>query len=453
MPNPKLIFATDLHGNIKGFRSVLCHAASHGISTVVFGGDINPKKHFLRFKDGTILPDRFFPDLGFNPDVFNAWLGDVAEKNRLAQESRDPPKFLAVDDSHYGVTVRLDFNMFSARFRLLYERLWVHTRGERVYIGRADLPSAESGTPESARKFFAYPKEAERELILTKILPLIKRKIPSWIVKSVSEEDILEAYLSAAGDTFHDSSERSTPKKLLYSLMRDAITKSFADESGKLLKVLKEWEVRGTHYATIEKGQLNWLKTVLFPELAEFMHSDSSRQVFIMPGNDDVTGTLSTLDSAERKGILTQVHGKVVPLNSHFFIGGYSFVSDLPPNVLGDWLKDELAIASDLRDNFGSCVQERTVLSIHVPPRDGLLDITSSGKHIGSSAVREYLANSSHPLVLTGHVHEAPTVSGSWSEIIGNTMVINPGASHDTGVDAVVLDLGDIKNTKRLKLD
>lgn len=62
------------------------------------------------------------------------------------------------------------------------------------------------------------------------------------------------------------------------------------------------------------------------------------------------------------------------------------------------------------------------VLVSHQPPFDTAADIISSGRHVGSRSVREYLEQSGAILCLTGHIHE----SVGRSELAGCT-VVNPG--------------------------
>lgn len=142
----------------------------------------------------------------------------------------------------------------------------------------------------------------------------------------------------------------------------------------------------------------------------------------------------------------------MLSLSGGLFLGGYSYVSDLPPPLLQDWRKDEAGIISDLRAMFGTSDQERTILSIHVPPKDRRLDMNFEERHIGSSAVTEYLEESKHPLVLVGHVHEVVENHGRWKDRIGNTLIATPGAARRGGVDALLVDSGDIANVSRIKI-
>ncbi|WP_456365124.1 metallophosphoesterase [Thermococcus sp.] len=58
----------------------------------------------------------------------------------------------------------------------------------------------------------------------------------------------------------------------------------------------------------------------------------------------------------------------------------------------------------------------------HVPPYGTKADLTRSGLHVGSRALREFIEEHRVPLVVTGHIHEARTV-----DRLGETVIVNPG--------------------------
>jgi Icc-related predicted phosphoesterase len=66
----------------------------------------------------------------------------------------------------------------------------------------------------------------------------------------------------------------------------------------------------------------------------------------------------------------------------------------------------------------------RHVVLAHAPPRDGQLDRTFLGRHVGSTALREFIERHQPNLVVCGHVHEARGV-----ESLGRTTVVNCGAA------------------------
>jgi hypothetical protein len=68
-----------------------------------------------------------------------------------------------------------------------------------------------------------------------------------------------------------------------------------------------------------------------------------------------------------------------------------------------------------------------TVLVSHSPPRETNCDVTAGRLHVGSRALRSYVERHQPPLVLSGHIHESPRMTGSHRDQIGRTTVVNPG--------------------------
>lgn len=68
-----------------------------------------------------------------------------------------------------------------------------------------------------------------------------------------------------------------------------------------------------------------------------------------------------------------------------------------------------------------------TVYLLHSPPRDTSCDVISTRQHVGSRAIRAFVERVSPRLVLSGHIHESPRVTGQWRDRLGNTTVVNPG--------------------------
>ena len=68
-----------------------------------------------------------------------------------------------------------------------------------------------------------------------------------------------------------------------------------------------------------------------------------------------------------------------------------------------------------------------TVYVLHSPPRDTVCDVTATRQHVGSRAIRAFVETRQPRLVLSGHIHESPRVSGAWRDRVGDTPVVNPG--------------------------
>ncbi|MBK5275454.1 MAG: hypothetical protein JJE30_10435, partial [Desulfuromonadales bacterium] len=67
----------------------------------------------------------------------------------------------------------------------------------------------------------------------------------------------------------------------------------------------------------------------------------------------------------------------------------------------------------------------------HSPPFGTDLDVLSSGEHVGSRAVRDFITRWAREGMLQasfhGHIHESPDVSGSICTVIEGVQCFNPG--------------------------
>lgn len=72
-------------------------------------------------------------------------------------------------------------------------------------------------------------------------------------------------------------------------------------------------------------------------------------------------------------------------------------------------------------------VPDGTVCVLHSPPRGTRCDLMSDGRHVGSRAIRRWVEAHQPPLVLSGHIHESPRISGAWRDTVGRSIVVNPG--------------------------
>jgi Icc-related predicted phosphoesterase len=84
-------------------------------------------------------------------------------------------------------------------------------------------------------------------------------------------------------------------------------------------------------------------------------------------------------------------------------------------------------IAEGLAALCESADPSATVYVLHSPPRDTACDVISTRQHVGSRAIRAFVESRQPRLVLSGHIHESPRVSGAWRDTVGNTPVVNPG--------------------------
>jgi len=84
-------------------------------------------------------------------------------------------------------------------------------------------------------------------------------------------------------------------------------------------------------------------------------------------------------------------------------------------------------IEDDLRERWAS---SNEIVAIHAPP-DGLgLDLCVDGRKVGSRAIGRWVEREQPYMVLSGHLHESPWVSGKSVEEAGRTVVVQPGQYH-----------------------
>jgi len=90
-----------------------------------------------------------------------------------------------------------------------------------------------------------------------------------------------------------------------------------------------------------------------------------------------------------------------------------------------------------------------TLYVLHSPPRDTHCDLVGARAHVGSRAIRAFIERRQPPLVLSGHIHESPRVSGAWRDRIGRTVVVNPGQFGTVRLCGVWFDPARVAETLR----
>jgi uncharacterized protein len=84
----------------------------------------------------------------------------------------------------------------------------------------------------------------------------------------------------------------------------------------------------------------------------------------------------------------------------------------------------EKEIKDGLNGLYARCDPDtKVILMSHMPPKDTKCDIITSGIHVGSSALREFIESKKPDLVLCSHIHEC----GGAEDMMGATRIINIG--------------------------
>jgi Icc-related predicted phosphoesterase len=178
-------------------------------------------------------------------------------------------------------------------------------------------------------------------------------------------------------------------------------------------------------------------------------------ELLLLMGNDDWAANHDVLERHD--GVLWRsMHAKVAEVDG-ITVAGLSWVPITPfaikdwerwedgddeaPARLHGWLSgnggvreyrfepDRRAptIAEALAELAALSPPAETVYLLHSPPRDTSCDVISTRQHVGSRAIRAFIEARQPRLVLSGHIHESPRVSGTWRDRLGGTTVVNPG--------------------------
>jgi Icc-related predicted phosphoesterase len=91
------------------------------------------------------------------------------------------------------------------------------------------------------------------------------------------------------------------------------------------------------------------------------------------------------------------------------------------------FLRDKGTIERDLENLPAPQSMRRTIFVMHSPPFGTNLDAISGGHFVGSRSLRKFIETVQPFLTLHGHIHEAPRLSGKYTDRIGRTLCINPG--------------------------
>jgi len=128
-----------------------------------------------------------------------------------------------------------------------------------------------------------------------------------------------------------------------------------------------------------------------------------------------------------------------------------------PPFILEpidphDYFRGSGTIEEDLRRLPAAEDLRKTIYVMHSPPWGTHLDGIQGGHHVGSRAIRNFIASGQPLLSLHGHIHEGPRLSGGYKDRIGKTLCVNPGQmlSKNKGVpdlQGVVFDLENPEKT------
>jgi Icc-related predicted phosphoesterase len=124
---------------------------------------------------------------------------------------------------------------------------------------------------------------------------------------------------------------------------------------------------------------------------------------------------------------------------------GLQGLSAMPPWRSSMYSFTEQELSGFLGAGHSSIAQAKTrIVLSHAPPH-GVRDRTGLFRHVGSTALRDFIQETQPALVLCGHIHEARGVDS-----LGRTVVVNCGAAKN-GYYAVadVTESGEVRTELR----
>ena len=143
---------------------------------------------------------------------------------------------------------------------------------------------------------------------------------------------------------------------------------------------------------------------------------ESGARVLAVAGNMDREGVRELLREMD-----LDLHGRGLVLGS---VGIMGLGGGTPSPFSTPWELTE----SDARNALASGIIQISsssykVLVSHAPPQGTRIDRSSTGRHVGSKPVREFLLSGAVDLCISGHIHEA-----AGEDTVGNARCVNLGA-------------------------
>ncbi len=237
-------------------------------------------------------------------------------------------------------------------------------------------------------------------------------------------------------------------------------------------------------YEDMVPNQKIFIDQFLSPFLKKFVDTTSVKQIFLIPGNWDLS--YSYLLKKPMEGVI-DLNQKSYQINNGYELIGYPFVPPTPfrpkdyekmddpesawppqknPSYIRTleqtdqltpinpylFLKQRETIREDLDRLPTPPHPKRTIYIMHSPPFGTRLDLIQGKKSAGSRSIKAFIEGHQPLLTLHGHIHESPDLSGAYFDWIGKTLSINPGQSIWKGKElsklyAVTFEMENIEKT------
>jgi len=156
--------------------------------------------------------------------------------------------------------------------------------------------------------------------------------------------------------------------------------------------------------------------------------NETSKEYYFVPGNCDYAKEFPS-DVNERN-----IHGKYARFRDIAIIG---LGGSTPTPFNTPFELSEEMIQKLLNETYSNIKEKynKLILMSHVPPYNTLLDMTKTGRHVGSRSVRKFIEEYNVDLVISGHVHEARNI-----DRLGKTILVNPGPAMQGNYATVIID-------------
>ena len=236
-------------------------------------------------------------------------------------------------------------------------------------------------------------------------------------------------------------------------------------------------------YEDMIPNQKTFIDEFLSSFLKNILDKTSVRQIFLIPGNWDLSYSYLFRKPIENVIDLNQ---RSYLLKNGYELIGYPFVPPTPfrpkdfekmddreapwppqknPSyILSSDQTDQLTpidpypylrgretIGDDLDHLPKPLHRRRAVYIMHSPPFGTRLDLIQGGKSAGSRSIKTFIERNQPLLTLHGHIHESPELSGAYIDRIGEALSINPGQLAWSGRDVMKLHAVtfEIENVER----
>ena len=504
----KLLFVADLHGNRYAYERALELARERNVDSVVFGGDLTPKKIAVKLNDTypeeeedmdnedfdsiEIIPGEVIPMDMVQEDLATGTYTESLEQIRRLNDRWGSVELESELRKNGYIIHPINSGFYNLEDMLMENRLIDKLFGFfSTYNGVSRRIAPFELTEEEQDMLFNSILQNLREYESTLDDTLKQRTADNWslylsrLKKEFERIPFSRLFPSNTLETFfrfrnkfgefedqYDSLQKSINvgdeevaehiKRQLGENLRDvqvAVTMAeiYGDGILDMIKHLGKYTPIGNLQDHIrdervsEKGQLDFIRGYLRNILSEHRQGNPNSRIFTILGNDDITDVEPVVRELEQEGLLHYLNSDVSELQNGIYVAGYPYVKSSDGGFYPEWEKREEEMEKDLDTLAEKSDPKKTVYVLHSPPHNTRLDVASNGEHIGNKAVRRFIEKYQPLMVLSGHVHESPRNTGKVMDMIGETPCYNPGGEHDKDkLCAVVIGTDDIGNYERI---